>query len=623
MTKKGRHHDRRKAANRSRKARAFGTPRTPGASSEAATPAGAGSAAGAAGTAAGRRALIRPWWERVPGRLEYELAALDHAGITHGRDEAAFTEGRLALELQATLPNGTVVQLAARFPPMYPYERFEVYAPDLELAYHQNPFDKNLCLIGQGTEHWRTDDTLAQFICDRLPRVLEVARAQGTAAVAGLEERQAEPFSAYYPYAPGAMLLVDGTWDLDPQVTSGTLRIGLTDSAAARPLRGAVLEVRDTRNEVIARADPALADVYPVTLMARWLRVPGPIKQAEAAAFYAEAAEFDARLRQPMTVSVGSSRIDVLGVVFPEEHTWRGGGEADGWVFVVRTFKPVQENAFVRAGRAGRQDLAERVPELASLRQHRVAIFGLGGLGGPSAIELARAGLGELRILDGDFSDPATACRWPLGFAAAGLEKAPALAAFLRSHYPYTRVVAYPLRLGDPNVGPRELDVLAAMLDDADLVYDATAELGLQHLLSDLAREQGTPYVCLWTTPGAWGGLVARVRPQRMSGCWSCLQGKLTTGDIPRPPADPKGSVQPAGCSSPTFTGSGFDLAEVALSGVRLAIGTLGRDAPGAYPDSSWDVGVVALRDPSGCVVPPTWRTYVLHRHPGCENCRP
>ncbi len=61
----------------------------------------------------------------------------------------------------------------------------------------------------------------------------------------------------------------------------------------------------------------------------------------------------------------------------------------------------------------------------------------------------------------------------------------------------------YTLRLGDPNVGAVELDVLHAMLDGADLVCDATAELGSQHLLFDLTRERAIPYVYLWTTPGA------------------------------------------------------------------------------------------------------------------------
>lgn len=572
--------------------------------------------------------LTRPWWERHPGRLEHEFQALRDASIPYEQDEAAFAKGRLVLRLRPTLRDGETITLEARFPAMYPYERFEVYAPGLDLPYHQNPFQKNLCLIGQATENWRVGDTLTRFIREQLPKLLEAVRAAGRVDADQLEEHQGEPFSAYYPYQDGAMLLVDGGWQFDPSVKTGQLRIGLPEGTmAGGPLRGAVLEVRDQAGRVLARADSGLARLFPKQVTGRWVRAPQPIRQGHPSPFVAEAASLDARLRQPMPQPLGPASVDILGVIFPEEHGWRPERLSDGWVFLVHTLprsgkgKKSITAAFVRAGRAGREDLAARVPEIRALAERRVALFGLGGLGAPGAVELARAGVGDLRLLDGDYVDPATGRRWQLGIPAAGLDKVAALKGFLEWNYPYTRVTSSALRLGEPEAGPLELETLERMLDNVDLVYDATAERGLQHLLSDLARERDIPYMCLWATPGAWGGVVARVRPA-VGGCWMCLQYALTDGTICSPPADPAGSVQPAGCASPTFTGTAFDLQQVALTAVRLAVSTLTSDDASGYPDAPWGVGVLSLRDPaSGRQVPPTWVTYPLERHPECLVC--
>ena len=157
------------------------------------------------------------------------------------------------------------------------------------------------------------------------------------------------------------------------------------------------------------------------------------------------------------------------------------------------------------------------------------------------------------------------------------------------------------------------------MLEGVDLVYDATAEVGIQHLLADLAIERSIPYLCISTTPGAWGGLVARIRPQHTEGCWICLQNALTDGTIPSPPFDPAGGVQPKGCADPTFTGAGFDVGQVALAGVRLAVATLSAGTNGGYPDVGWDVVVVSLRDPDRRMIAPQWETFSLARHPSCS----
>jgi len=147
-----------------------------------------------------------------------------------------------------------------------------------------------------------------------------------------------------------------------------------------------------------------------------------------------------------------------------------------------------------------------------------------------------------------------------------------------------------------------------------DLIVDATAELGVQHFVSDLARAKAIPYICTSTTPGAWGGIVGRILLGQGKGCWKCLQHSLNDGTIVPPPYQDDGTVQPHGCADPTFTGRGFDIGQVALSTARLAVETvLEHEIP-------WDIEVIAFRDrETGNMMVPSWKTYTLERHPDCD----
>jgi molybdopterin/thiamine biosynthesis adenylyltransferase len=276
-----------------------------------------------------------------------------------------------------------------------------------------------------------------------------------------------------------------------------------------------------------------------------------------------------------------------------------------------------------RGRRAGPGDLATRIPELAPLSESSVALFGVGGIGAPAALELARAGVGELRLLDHDVVDPATAVRWPLGFAAAELAKVDALGDFIRVNHPYTSVHTERWRLGTARMENDETEseaaVLARMFDGADLVFDCTAESGVGYALSELAREANLNYLTAWTTAGAWGGVIARVRADA-PGCWLCLMQHLEDGSIPPPPHDPEGNIQPIGCADPTFIGAGFDVSTISLAAVRLAVSTICDGTAGGYPAVPWDVCVISLRqqDVPGLA---TIATVPLTAHPACPRC--
>jgi hypothetical protein len=258
------------------------------------------------------------------------------------------------------------------------------------------------------------------------------------------------------------------------------------------------------------------------------------------------------------------------------------------------------------------------------LRSKVVAQVGVGCLGGPSALEFARAGVAELRVLDDDWIEPGTTVRWPLGLGVAGRLKAEVVSGFIRENYPYTKVNAYRRRLGGIRIsgGISDQEVLAELTDGASLIYDASAEFGVQYMLSEYARKREIPYIAVMGTNGGWGGWVVRIRPRQTAGCWACFQSLRFYDNFPGPPAAPAGEFQPVGCSSPTFTGASFDLTHVALQGVRVAVSTMCAGDESGYPSTDWDLAVVSLRSPDGQLIAPTVQTLALPRHPRCPVCK-
>lgn len=568
------------------------------------------------------RIKLKFWWERWKGRLEYELDELKSHGIRCERDEEAFANGAVIIKLWFPAEGEETIALTAHYPDTYPYTRFEVKAQELVLDHHLAPFDKNLCLMGQATENWDTDNTLYKVLKDKLKDVLKTGRSDDLDEAAVLEEEQGEPISFYYPYLLDSIVLIDSDWSLNTSDNKGELTIGVKKDAETT-LRGAVLEVKDNSSQTLIQGNPSFKKIYPNQLNCRWVRLDEIIGENNPGKFFEKLCEQFPFLKKPKWNNIKRGNIDVIGIIFPEELGWRKS--SDGWMFLVRAAtlienKPQEIFYFARTGRAGRTDLSARIPEVSSIANRKAAVIGLGGVGWASALELARNGIGELRIDDDDTVEPGTTVRWAFGLPAAGRIKVDAIKEFIDTNYPYTKVIPYIHRIGSAlNETGSDLKVLGELFDGVDLIYDASAEVGIQQLLSDLAAEQNVPYICVSTRQGAWGGEVARIRPEETKGCWMCLQHSLKDGTIPAPPSDTEKMFQPAGCASPTFTGVSFDIQEVSLCGVRLAVSTLSENTKGTYPKADWDVSIVYLRENKNELIAPKWKTYPLNPHPLCS----
>lgn len=172
----------------------------------------------------------------------------------------------------------------------------------------------------------------------------------------------------------------------------------------------------------------------------------------------------------------------------------QGGGRSH-WLVILR---PKGTNALLlRAGRDAR-----------ILQQKRVAVLGVGAIGSNVVDQLARAGVGELHLLDHDRLWPANLIRHaaPPG-TPAGTLKTVASKENLEL-FPWVKIQV-PENPADGIVWT--LDRLRGVLEAADLTIDATGHAGFAELVARVAHDLSRP--CL-SVALFRGGAIARVRRQ-------------------------------------------------------------------------------------------------------------
>lgn len=618
-------------------------------------PSGPAESAASAWGPSGR--LMQPWWEAFPGRVEYEYACLDAAGIAYVLDEEAADRG--VLQLRVSRIADATVDVVVTFPDLYPFFRPAVRMADPENSFehHRQPFSGDLCLLGRDTARWGAYDTVAWLLTEQLPKAVHLGTLSSDdiqAADLTGEDPQAEPFTEYYTcFADEAMLLVDGAWSLPAYVDSGELGVRFNSLApeVSGGTLGAVMNVTADNGEELAALEVHPAR-FPYAVPGRWLRLAQPVREDTPEGLWRAVRALRPDLPEgpwhAMPGGHGSGwKVQITGLVFPEERAHRQLG--DGWMFLVRIrrrgpatqpkpgkrgrhqvpTRPTVACALVRAGYAGRTDLTGRMPELAGLASRHVLLIGLGALGSVVAEQLARAGVGRLTLVDRDRVEPGNLVRHAADLRHIGWSKAKGVADVALSAGLYCEVESHPVSVGGlrweaPPADTEEQgqhEALADLVDHADVVLDCSAEKGVQQALAWLCNRWATPLVVASATNGGWGGRIALFLPRRQQGCWSCLELHLADGTIPAAPAAPEEEgVQPVGCAEPTFTGTGFDLAEISLHAVRTAVGLLQKDVDGGYPHLAEPVHVLALRHQKDRPLPPNWTAHALPVHRACTG---
>ena len=400
------------------------------------------------------------WWSLFPGRREDELAAFER----HGAEAIVLSEaaGLLVLEVQWPVSGRDAMRLQVGFSYLHPIFRPNISAPEETLERHQNPVTSGLCLLAQEGGIWRSDELVADMIARQLQALLGVldARALGDwDAAAAVEENFADPVSAYFnglgepnsaAYFDRSLRAPSDTFGLGeagyhhrpPQTGDGHSCVEI-ELNRLTPLRGTWLASKFSL--------PQPAEKW-VSLPTRWARIsPLGCKSAQdlldradqvASAGAAHAAQL-AKWK-----SVGDQPLSLTVVVVRDEAEYKPGSQRDGFIFILsrRAGKKLSPSVIKAFGIS--EDIFDRLSLQRALRERKALLIGCGAIGSFVALELARAGLAHLTLIDMDSVEPGNYVRWPFGRPLWGYLKAPALAAVINQNYPWTRAAGSSATVG-------------------------------------------------------------------------------------------------------------------------------------------------------------------------------
>ncbi|MHB1361780.1 MAG: HesA/MoeB/ThiF family protein [Thermoleophilia bacterium] len=169
------------------------------------------------------------------------------------------------------------------------------------------------------------------------------------------------------------------------------------------------------------------------------------------------------------------------------------------------------------------------VDEGARLNRSRVAIVGLGGVGGIAAIQCARMGIQHFHLIDGDAFEASNLTRQMLcSTAQVGRSKAQVAAEAITAINPKidTRVTSEYL----------EEETALELLAGVDVIMDGTDNLVARVIIHRAARQLGIPSVWIAVTPPFRGGVMT-FTPDSMPMEEALSQpslGKKLTDDVQR-----------------------------------------------------------------------------------------
>lgn len=583
------------------------------------------------------------WWIVWPDIYKQEISAFDRLGISY--QIKVKKKGILILEADWPIEGQDPLHLEIGFSPMHPFCRPAVAAPEQSFERHQHPLSKGLCLLTQEVHQWNSLQNVAYFIDERLQQFLAAleARRQGRwEDAAELEEQSADPLMPYFADVceESSVILFDGEMEL-PSSDFGLMDIALSYQpfpAENGQSFQATIQRLNTVNGILIRNFklPAQSD-HQHLITGRWIRLDRPpfTDDSDLLLATAEAELKKLSILQPEAISkineLSKESLSITGIVYPEEVEYGQGRTGVGWIFIVGRQNFIAgglgslKTSLARGERVGEQEIFARLPVARSLRGKKVFLVGCGAIGSFAAVELARAGVGSLRLFDKDVVQPGNSLRWPLGRTAWGLKKSVALADFIIQNYPWTKVSAMSGSLGGAVTNetslpsafaslPASLDQIRGLIQEADLIIDATASTEVQHTLAYHCRDLNKPFIIGYATEGLAGGIVARFQPNSEI-CWVCVNKHWKDRTLPELRVDKNGVLTPIGCNQPTFTGGGFDLQEVSLEIVRSAVGILSN---GAYDPGGWSVAILELLDDDGHRLLPRWTEHALPPHPDC-----
>jgi adenylyltransferase/sulfurtransferase len=157
------------------------------------------------------------------------------------------------------------------------------------------------------------------------------------------------------------------------------------------------------------------------------------------------------------------------------------------------------------------------------LKNARVCVVGVGGLGSPIVIQLASMGVGYLRIVDRDVVEASNLQRQHLyGMDMVGYPKVEAAAKRVRQLNPFIEVEPVPMSVTPGNA--------EWIVEGMDVVVDGLDTMSPRYALNRACVKLGIPYVfgAVITNVGSASTIVPGETP-----CVECFQGGIDDDELP------------------------------------------------------------------------------------------
>lgn len=517
---------------------------------------------------------LRPWWERHPGRLDWELANLADIGLVSRREDR-YTAPVISSAL--TLTDGRTLPTEVHFPSEYPILEPHVHV-ESGLLGPPHEVGGSLCLFDDPRNQWNPRRSVAELIDGRVRALLE-----GILVTGGLDPEAEEQIPSLrhlrYRAEVGKVVFVpDPYWaELPEGVASGVIMLQGEGRRRFLCFAGSLGSAADLAGRVGCDEGYALG---------RWVALAGePDGYLQPEHVLDLARGVYPRLFEPIVIDESSYPPRWVAVNFLGPGV-RVGEKSRRWGFVELTGSDTAPPAALRGWEVQPLTLAERAlrtPELLGLETAKVVLLGAGSLGSKVAVELAKASCGAIVLIDHDDYEAGNAVRHELAPLDAGEPKVEALARHLDQLDPFVKVTSFRFQLGQT---PPSAEILAEIAG-ADLMVETTGSRAVGRLCERYCRISGTPLLCASLTRGARGGDMILLRPDK---CLDCFLLAQQEGRIPTPPVgEDEAPVVPVGCGSPAFSGSGFDSSELASAVARMAVRATGRTV---YPQlgHDWEV---------------------------------
>jgi adenylyltransferase/sulfurtransferase len=156
------------------------------------------------------------------------------------------------------------------------------------------------------------------------------------------------------------------------------------------------------------------------------------------------------------------------------------------------------------------------------LAASHVALVGCGATGSALASLLARAGVGNLRIIDRDYVEPSNLQRQSLFDEADAAESLPKAIAAARQIAAFNSEIAVEPQVADLTPGNT-----AALLEGAQLILDGTDNFETRYLINDFAVRSSLPWI--YTAAVGSYGVTMNVLPGKTA-CLACIFPDLPQG---------------------------------------------------------------------------------------------